>query len=430
MSSRSTFRGVRSRISKWMTAFGAIPALFLALFLALFSGVTARAAGPIKIGFSTSLTGGLASSGKANLLAQQIWREQINAKGGLLGRQVELVYYDDQSNAATVPGIYAKLLDVDKVDLLMGAATNLIVAAMPEIMQHQKMVMVLVALGSNDVFKYPRYFQTAAWGPDAKGVIGRAFFEVAKTITPRPKSVAIVGADSEFSNNVMTGARAIAQKEGFSIVYDHTYPPGTTDYTPIVRAIQATNPDLVFIASYPLDSVGIVRAATELGLKTQLFGGGMVGLQYATFLQQLSDKLDRVVNYHLYVPAPTMKFPGIEEFLKTYQARAPQGGTDPLGFYQPPFAYAAMQVIEQAVKATGTLDDGKLADYIHKSAFNTIVGEIRFDAKGEWAKPRLLMIQYQNIEGNNLDQYRTPGKAVILYPPEYKDGNLQEPFSQ
>jgi branched-chain amino acid transport system substrate-binding protein len=261
-------------------------------------------------------------------------------------------------------------------------------------------------------------------------VIGNAFFEVAKTISPRPKTVAIVGADAEFSNNVMTGARAIAKKEGFDIVYDRTYPPSTVDYSPIVRAIQATNPDLVFVASYPLDSVGMVRAATEMGLKAQLFGGAMVGLQYATFMQQLSDKLDRVVNYHLYVPSPTMKFGGIEEFLKIYQARAPQGGTDPLGFYQPPFAYAAMQVLEQAIKATGSLDDAKLADYIHKNAFGTIVGEIRFDEKGEWAKPRLLMIQFQNIEGSSLDQYRTGGKQVILYPPEYKDGELQKPFSK
>ena len=329
---------------KWSAVFAAT--------LMLWFGPAARAADPIKIGFSASLTGGLASSGKANLLAQQIWQEQINAKGGLLGRQVQLVYYDDQSKADTIPGIYAKLIDVDKADLLMGAATNLIVAAMPEIMQHQKMVMVLVALGSNDEFKYPRYFQTAAWGSDAKGVIGRAFFEVAKTITPRPKTVAFVGADAEFSNNVLTGARALAKENGFQVVYDRTYPPSTTDYTPIVRAIAAANPDLVFVASYPLDSVGLVRAATEVGLKTQMFGGGMVGLQYATFLQQLADKVDRVVNYHLYVPAPTMSFPGIEEFLKTYQARAPEQGTDPLGFYQPPFAYAAMQILEQAVKAT------------------------------------------------------------------------------
>jgi branched-chain amino acid transport system substrate-binding protein len=409
--------------------FSKISAVIVATWT-LYLHPVAQAADSIKIGFSTSLTGGLASSGKANLLAQQIWQEKINAEGGLLGRPVQFIYYDDQSKADTIPGIYAKLLDVDKVDLLMGAATNLIVAAMPEIMQRQKMVMVLVALGSNDEFKYPRYFQTAAWGPDAKGVMGRAFFEVAKTIIPRPKTVALVGADAEFSNNVMIGARAIAKQEGFNIVYDHTYPPSTTDYSPIVRAIEATNPDLVFVASYPLDSVGIVRAATELGLKTQMFGGGMVGLQYATFLQQLAEKLDRVVNYHLYVPSPTMSFPGIEDFLKVYQARARQQGTDPLGFYQPPFAYAAMQVLEQAIKAIGTLNDDELADYIHKSEFDTIVGKIRFDTKGEWAKPRLLMIQYQNVGGNNLDQYRTPGKAVILYPPEYKDGELQHPFSQ
>jgi branched-chain amino acid transport system substrate-binding protein len=403
-------------------------AVLIAVFV--FWAPQAQAADPIKIGFSASLSGALASSGKANLLAQQIWAEEINAKGGLLGRPVQLVFYDDQTNASIIPGIYAKMIDIDKVDLLMGAATNLIVAAMPLIMQRHKMVMVLVALGSNDEFKYPRYFQTAAWGPDAKGVIGNAFFEVAKTISPRPKTVAIVGADAEFSNNVMIGARAIAKKEGFNIVYDRTYPPATVDYTPIVRSIQATNPDLVFVASYPLDSVGMVRAATELGLKTQLFGGGMVGMQYAVFMRQLGDKLNRVVNYHLYVPSPKMKFPGIEEFLKTYQARAPQQGTDPLGFYQPPFAYAAMQVLEQAVKATGSLDDGKLADYIHKSAFNTIVGEVRFDEKGEWAKPRLLMVQFQNVQGGNLDQYMTSGKQVILYPPEYKDGELQQPFAK
>ena len=420
-------RRSRCGAKNWTIALGKMLALFC---LALFWIAAAQAADPIKIGFSTSLTGGLASSGKANLLAQQIWQERINAQGGLLGRQVDLVYYDDQSKADTVPGIYAKLLDVDKVDLLMGAATNLIVAAMPQIMQRQKLVMVLVALGSNDEFKYPRYFQTAAWGPDAKGVMGNAFFEVAKTISPRPKTVAIVGADAEFSNNVMTGARAAAKREGFDIVYDRTYPPATVDYSPIVRAIQATNPDLVFVASYPLDSVGMVRAATELGLKAQLFGGGMVGLQYATFIQQLAEKLDRVVNYHLYVPGPTMKFPGIEDFLKTYQARAPGQGTDPLGFYQPPFAYAAMQILEQAVKATNSLDDAKLADYIHNSAFDTIVGEIRFDAKGEWAKPRLLMIQFQNVDGNSLDQYRTAGKQVILYPPQYKDGDLQQPFAK
>ena len=120
-------------------------------------------------------------------------------------------------------------------------------------------------------------------------------------------------------------------------------------------------------------------------------------MQYATLIQQLSDKLNRVVNYHLYVPSAKMNFPGIEGFLKKYQAQAKDAGTDPLGFYQPPFAYAAMQVLEQAIKATGSLDDGKLADYIHQNAFNTIVGEVRFNELGEWATARMLVVQFQNV---------------------------------
>jgi branched-chain amino acid transport system substrate-binding protein len=384
---------------------------------------------PIKIGFGVSLTGGLASSGKAHLLSKQIWAEEINAKGGLLGRPVKLVYYDDQTNAANVPGIYAKLMDVDKADILMGHATNLIVAAMPQIIQRNRMVMVLLALTSNAEFKYPRFFQSAPFGSDTK-ILSRNFFEVAKQIKPAPETVALVGADAEFSNNVLRGARESVKEYNLKVVYDRTYPPSTVDYSPIVRSIQATNPDIVLLASYPPDSVGMVRAATEIGLKTKLFGGAMVGMQYASLMGQLSEKLNRLVNYHIYVPSEKMSFPGIEAFIKKFQARAADAGVDPLGFYQPPFAYAAMQVLEQAVTATKSLDDDVLAKYIHQTAFNTIVGEIRFDALGEWQTPRMLIVQFQNVQGNGLEQYLTVHRQVILYPPQYKDGDVEQPFAK
>jgi branched-chain amino acid transport system substrate-binding protein len=416
------WRNVCGRV--WMRGFIALALLALGSLFPL------QAQEPIKIGFGVSLTGGLASSGKAHLLSKQIWAEEINAKGGLLGRPVRLVYFDDQTNAANVPGIYSKLMDVDKVDLLMGHATNLIVAAMPHIMARKKMVMVLLALGSNAEFNYPKYFQSAPFGPDSKGVLSNAFFEVAKSIKPAPKTVALVGADAEFSNNVLIGARENAKKFGLQIVYDKSYPPSTVDYSPIVRAIQATNPDVVLLASYPPDSVGMVRAATEIGLRTQLFGGAMVGMQYASLIGQLSEKLNRVVNYHFFVPSPKMSFPGIEEFLKKYQARAKDSGVDPLGFYQPPFAYAAMQVLEQAIKATGTLDDDKLAQYIHKNTFKTIVGDIRFNELGEWADARVIMVQFQNIQGSGLEQYMTGHKQVIVYPNDLRDGDLEYPFSK
>jgi branched-chain amino acid transport system substrate-binding protein len=420
----------RAVVLRNVRAWAATSCLVALLLLAPGSAALLQAQEPIKIGFGVSLTGGLASSGKAHLLSKQIWLEEINAKGGLLGRPVKLVYFDDQTNAANVPGIYSKLMDVDKVDLLMGHATNLIVAAMPHIMARKKMVMVLLALGSNAEFKYPKYFQSAPFGPDSKGVLSEAFFQVAKSIKPAPKTVALVGADAEFSNNVLLGARENAKKFGLQIVYDKSYPPSTVDYSPIVRAIQATNPDVVLLASYPPDSVGMVRAATEVGLKTQLFGGAMVGMQYASLIGQLSEKLNRVVNYHFFVPSPKMNFPGIEEFLKKYQARAKESGVDPLGFYQPPFAYAAMQILEQAIKSAGTLDDDKLADYIHKNTFKTIVGDVRFNELGEWASARAIVVQFQNIQGSGLEQYMTGHKQVIVYPNELRDGELEYPFAK
>jgi branched-chain amino acid transport system substrate-binding protein len=397
----------------------------LLLSLLLIGPTSAQSGNPIKIGFSAQLTGALASSGNANLLAQLIWAEEVNARGGLLNRPVELVYYDDQTNASTAPGIYAKLLDVDKVDLLMGAATNIIVAAMPLITERNKLVMTLVALGVNDAFHYPRYFQTASWGPNARSILSDSFFAAASDLSPKPQTVALVGADSEFSGNVLEGARANAKKNNLRIVYDKTYPPSTTDFSPVIRAIAATNPDLVFVASYPLDSVGVVRAARELGLKAQLLGGGMVGLQYASIKTQLGENLNGVVNYELWAPGPKMKFPGIEEFLRKYQARAREKGADQIGYYQPPFAYAAMQVLEQAITATGSLDDGKLSDYIHAHTFNTIVGDLAFDERGEWAKPRVLQVQFRNISGAGLDQFLQGKTQVILYPPEYRDGSPQ-----
>ena len=122
---------------------------------ALIAGAPAKAAEPIKVGFSMALTGGLAGAGKSALIAMQIWEKDTNAAGGLLGRQVKLIYYDDQTNPATVPGIYTKLLDIDKVDLVVsGYGTNLIAPAMPIMMQRNLTFIALFGLAVNDKFKY------------------------------------------------------------------------------------------------------------------------------------------------------------------------------------------------------------------------------------------------------------------------------------
>ncbi len=214
------------------------------------------------------------------------------------------------------------------------------------------------------------------------------------------------------------------------IVYDRTYPPTTTDYTTIVRSIAATNPDIVYVASYPLDTVGMIRSARELNLQTKAFGGAMIGLQFAAIKAQLGPLLNGVIGYDAYVPASTMNFPGAEQFLDRYTARAQKEGVDVLGHLLALYAYAEMQMIEQSIKAVGGIDQKKLAEYAHKAEFDTVVGNIKFGPLGEWDKPRLLFDQYQNVSGNDIDQFRKAGRQIILHPPEYKSGDLIYPFAK
>ena len=386
---------------------------------------------PITIGFGMALTGGLAPNGRAALLAMQMWEVDINAKGGLLGRPVKLVYYDDQSNPSTVPGIYTKLLDVDKVDLVVsGYGTNMIAPALPVIMQHNRTFLGLFGLTVNREFNYPSYFSIVpTGGPQPDQAFAKGFFEVAMAQNPKPATIAFAWADAEFAHAATDGARAVAKEAGLKIVYDRSYPPTTNDYSPIVRGVQAANPDVVFVASYPPDTVGIVRAANEVGLKAKLFGGGMVGLQSTAIKTQLGPLMNGIVDYDFWLPLGAMATPEAMDFLKRYQAKSATAGVDLLGYYLPPFAYADMQVLQQAVEGAGSLDQQKLADYMHNHTFKTVVGDIAFGPSGEWTESRVLVVQFQNVKGNGVEQFRDAKVEVVLYPPSLKTGNLIYPYS-
>ncbi|WP_315838425.1 amino acid ABC transporter substrate-binding protein [Bradyrhizobium prioriisuperbiae] len=396
---------------------------------AMMWGGAALAADPIKIGFAMQLTGPLAGNGKAALLGAQIWADEVNKAGGLIGRPVELVVYDDQSNPGLVPGIYSKLLDVDKVDLLLSNNTNQTAPAMPTIIQRKRLIMGMFALAVNEQFKYPGYFQIQPYGPNGKDALTRGYFENAMTMTPKPTSVALVGADAEFSKNALDGARAHAKRLGLNVVYDKVYPPTTVNFTPVMKALQATSPDLVFVASYPSDTVGIIRTAHEIKLEPKMFGGAMVGTQYAAIKQQLGEALNGVLSFEQYIPEPTVKFPGIEEMLKKYQAKAMEQGVDVLGYYVPAFVYSALQILGEAVVNTNGVDQQKLISYIHSSTFKTVIGDVTFGADGEWVEPRMFAVQFRNIKGNDIQQFTQAGKEVIIYPPLYKSGDLAYPYA-
>src|SRR5215472_3104821 len=409
----------------------------IATFLfAMFGAVSAWAQAPsgptIQIGFSMALTGSLAVNGKSGLLAMQIWAENQNAKGGLLGRPVKLVFYDDQTNPSLVPGIYTKLLDVDKVDLVVsGYGTNIAAPAMPVVIAHNMNFISLFALDINEEFHYNRYFSMLPVGPEPRPAISEGFFEIVKANKDKLglKTMALAVGDGEATRNGADGARANAKKAGIELVYDKTYPLTTTDFSPVVRAIQATSPDIVYLSSYPADSVGFIRSVHEVGLNTKIFGGSPTGPQSTSIKTSLGPMLNGIITFDWWLPAPALQFPGVMELLAKYQERAPKEGVDPLGYYLGPWAYADLQVLGEAVEQTKSLDQDKLADYIRGHTFKTVVGDVSFGEKGEWSKARVMTVQFQNIAGTSIDDFRDGKGEVLLWPDEYKAGEAILPYS-
>jgi branched-chain amino acid transport system substrate-binding protein len=384
---------------------------------------------PVKVGTSMALSGPLAGGGRQSMLALQLWSEDVNARGGLLGRKVEIVNYDDQGSPALTPGIYSKLVDFDKVDLLIAPYGTVPAAAvMPFAKERHLLLVGQIGYQVNSKAKHDMWFNNSPWS-DAESWVG-GFFRLGQSAGV--KKVAFLASDQEFAQNILAGAKKLAKDAGLETVYEQTYPPTTVDFSAMIRAIRSSAPDMVFVASYPADSTGIVRAVNEIGIgsSVKLFGGGMVGLQYASVMQSLGSLLNGVVNYHTYVPEKTMAFPGIREFLDRYAKRAAEVNIETLGYYVAPFSYASGQILEEAVKATKSLNHQVLAEYLRKNEVRTIVGPIKWGSDGEWTEPRVVMIQFRDIKDGDPEQFRQEGKQVIVEPERFKTGDLLTPVSK
>jgi branched-chain amino acid transport system substrate-binding protein len=384
---------------------------------------------PLKIGMSMAQTGGLAAGGKSSLLGIEIWRDDVNAKGGLLGRKVELVVYDDKSTASETPGIYSKLLDVDKVDILFGPyATVPTAPLMPMVKQRGILLMGNFGFQVNHVVKHDMYFNNAPWGPADSWA--RGFIDIG--LKAGGKSIAILAADQEFAQHIAKTAKAVAGEKSVQVVYEQNYPPNTVEFSTMMRAIRSTKPDMVFIASYPPESVAILRAVNEIGVgdSVKLFGGGMVGLQFASIMESQGALMNGVVNYNSWLPEPSMQYPGIKEFLEKYAKRAIEAKVDPLGYYLPPFGYAMGQLLESAVNGTKGFDQKALAKFLRENEHPTIVGPVAFSEDGERKVSATLLAQFRGVADKNIEQFRTAGKQVILFPEKLKTGEIVVPFEK
>ena len=341
------------------------------------------------------------------------------------------ICYDDHADASLVPGLYKRLMDEDKVDLVIGGyGTNTILPAMPLIMERQRFFVGLMGLGVNNALAYPNYFAMIPTGPDPNAALTEGFFALAAEQRPRPATVALVSADAEFSRNPVLGAKANSGKYGFQIVHEATYPLTTEDFVPVIDAVAESGCDLLFLCSYLADSIGLVRTIHAHPFRPKMVGGAMIGPQNTAVKTALGPLLNGFVNYEYWVPTPKRMFPSVQEMLNTYQARASDTGVDLLGHYMAPLAYAQMQVVAQAVQATGGFDDASLSAYARGATFHTVMGDIRFGINGEWAEPRVLQVQFQEISGHDVGQFRNGSRQIVESPPGFVSGKLVYPYAE
>ena len=281
------------------------------------------------------------------LAGLEIWRDDVNAKGGLLGRPVKLVYYDDQAAPANAPGIYAKLMSVDKVDLLIGPySTNVIAASLPTIIQANRTTIGIFGLGANKEFKYPRYFSMNSQGSSPRNYSG-GFFELAAGQQPKLDARR---AGRRRRRILAQRARRRARERQGARLRDRLRAQlsGRLDRVHLDRARHAGDQSgRRLCGDAAARHRGLVRAASEVQFKPKLIGGALLGLLVTGIKQQLGPLANGYVNNEFYIPAPSLQFTGTREILDEYQKRAPGLGIDPLGFTYPPYAYAAGQILAQ-----------------------------------------------------------------------------------
>jgi branched-chain amino acid transport system substrate-binding protein len=385
---------------------------------------------PLRIGYCLSLSGALASNGKTAQLAHQIWQENVNKNGKLLGRRVELVCCDDQTNPNLVADLYHRLLDVEKVDLVIGGyGDNSVAPAMPLIGERRRFFIGLMALAVNAKFQYPQYFVMIPTGPHPSAALTEGFFQIAGQQSPKPETVAILVADAPFSQSPVQGAKENLAGQGMRVIWESKYPLSTTSFRSYMEELKRVSPDVLFLCSYISDSVGLIKAIDEVGVSPKLVGGAMIGPQNGVVKRELGALLNGLVNYEYWLPVPSLMNPQIQSLIAMYQSRAEQAGADPLGYYVAPMAYAQLQVLEQAVNAVGSLDDAALSSYTRKATFDTVVGAVAFGDGGGWAQPRVLTVQFRDIGSNDISEFKRADTEAVVYPPDATSARLIYPYA-
>lgn len=361
----------------------AVPAILLVLLAASCSSGGSSGGGggtskPIVIGASLPLTGDFSQPGTASQKGYTIWQEMVNAKGGVLGRQVQLKVVDDASNQNTVVADYNRLISQDKVDLLLGSFSSLLNIPASAVAERNQRVYVCPSCGSPDMFN--RGFKNIFFAQPATAVHQADLFAQWVTSLPadqRPRTAAYPAQDDPFAAPVIDGIREKLEAAGIKTVYKNVYPPETTNFDSIASAVKASKADLVAHGAVFEDGIGLVRSFVKNGYNPKIL--------FQTSAPSNGDQYSKGVGvantegvFYAVSWSPDSKYPLNQEFVQAYQKK--YGGVPEEDAAD---AFAAAQVLQKAVEAVGSVDDQiKLSDWLHSNKVDTILGPLSWDQKG------------------------------------------------
>jgi branched-chain amino acid transport system substrate-binding protein len=360
----------------------ALGALALAVVLAAI-GLPAGAQGPIRIGASLSLTGTYAKLGKNQHEGYQLCMKDLNARGGLLGRKIDLVVYDDQSLPATAVRLYEKLITEDKVDAVMGPYSSPVSEASANVTEKYKKVMVAPLAATTSIFKKGRKYMFMVISP-AEGYL-EGLVEMASR--RGLKTIAVVNEDTLFSKAAASGAAELARKKGLQVVYTEAYPKGNTDFSALLTKVKAANPDVVAAATYFDDAVALTRQMKELNVNPKMYGV-TVGGDLPEFYDTLKQNAEYI--YGATQWEPTLPYPGNQEFFDAYRK---DFGHEPS--YHSAAGYAGCIIYAEGVKRAGSLDADRVREQLLKLETKTMFGEYKVDADGFQVAHKMVTFQWQ-----------------------------------
>jgi branched-chain amino acid transport system substrate-binding protein len=358
---------------------------------------------PIRIGASLSLTGTYAKPGTYQKEGYDVCADEVNAKGGLLGRKVEFVLYDDQSNPATGVKLYEKLITEDKVDAVMGPYSSPISEAVANVTEKYKKVMVSPLAATTSIFRKGRKYIFMVISPAEVYLEGLIDMAVKRGL----KTVAIVNEDTLFAKASANGAAELAKKRGMQVVLQEAYPKGNTDFSGLLVKIKALNPDVIAGGTYFDDAVAITRQMKELGVNPKMFGltvGGDLP-EFHDLLKQNAEYIYGATQWDESLP-----YPGQKEFVGAYTKRFKHEPS-----YHSAAGYAGCLLYVEAARRAGTLDADKVRDELLKLKTRTAFGDYAVDQDGFQIAHKMVMLQWQD------------GKRIIVWPDDLANGKPRFP---